>query len=142
MRRRLSSRLTFFYKVVFPTIWLGGFSVGTIASLTRGVGFAVPFAIATLLGLLLFWRTCFPLKKIEAGDDCFWVSAHSEELSIPYSDIEQVYENKLLNLHLVTIVLRQPSRFGRNIVYMPHLQLAFWQDHPTAEYLRKRAGLR
>lgn len=32
MRRRLSSRLTFFHKLVFPIIWLGGFASGIIAS--------------------------------------------------------------------------------------------------------------
>jgi hypothetical protein len=59
----------------------------------------------------------------------------------PYSDIEEILETKLLNIHPITIVLRGASRFGSRIVYMPYAHLAFWKDHPTAVLLRAKAGL-
>lgn len=66
---RLSSYLTFFYKLVFPTLWLGGFGVGTIVLILsrRPTLSFVPLAVATLVGLLLCWRALFPLEKVEAG---------------------------------------------------------------------------
>lgn len=35
MEVRLSSRLTFFYKFVFPNVWLLGFGFGTLAQLVN-----------------------------------------------------------------------------------------------------------
>ena len=32
--RQLTSRMTFFYKFIFPTVWIGGFSMGTFDALS------------------------------------------------------------------------------------------------------------
>ena len=93
---RLSSRLTFIFKFIFPSVWLLGFSAGTLALLTRHNerGMAIPFGLATIIGALLFSKACFPLKAVFAGREGLLVSNFIREIEIPYARIASIDEKK------------------------------------------------
>src|SRR5882757_7386844 len=114
---RLSSRLTFFYKFILPSVWLVGFSAATLSLLTRSSerGMAIPFAVATILGALFFLSVCFPLKSVVAGREGILVSNFFRELEIPYPQIAGVRENKWLNTRVTTIWLKTDSAFGQEL---------------------------
>jgi len=139
---RLSSDLTFVYKFVFPTVWLLGFSCATALLLTRPNerGLAIPFGIATIVGALLFWKACFPLKLVTAYREGIRVSNFFREVVIPYEQISDVHEYKWLNTRLTTIGLKRDTPFGQEIKFQPyiHFTLLLWRDHPAVVELRKR----
>ncbi|MFL5312360.1 MAG: hypothetical protein ACJ79H_18150 [Myxococcales bacterium] len=139
---RLSSRLTFVTKFIFPTVWLLGFSAGTLALLTRSGerGMAIPFGVATILGALLFSKLCFPLKSVIAGRDGILVSNFFREIEIPYPQIASIDENKWLNTRVTTIWLKTDCAFGQQLRFQPytHFTLLFWRDHPAVVELRRR----
>jgi hypothetical protein len=140
---RLSSSLTFIYKFVFPTVWLGGFSIGTVVMFVTAKGPAPVFAVATVFGLVLMAAICFPLKSVVTTSDGLLVSNYSEEVLIPYAQIAAVVERKFMNPRTITVWLKTPGRFGKKIVFMPYtvfagLAFASWTDHPVTELLREQ----
>lgn len=140
---RLSSRLTFLYKFIFPTLWILGFAGGTLAMLRSGEPMAAGFAVATLAGTLFLSVTCFPLKSVIAAQDGIVVSNFVRQVKVPYDEIVSVNENKWLNTHDITISLRSNSAFGQKIRFQPYSEftLRFWRDHPSVLLLRERAGI-
>jgi len=142
---RLSSRLTFVYKFIFPSVWLLGFCAGTLALLTRADerGMAIPFGVATILGALLFSKACFPLKSVTAARDGILVSNFFREIQIPYPQIASIDENKWLSTRVTTIWLKTDSAFGQVLRFQPYTRftLLFWRDHPAVVELRRRVQL-
>lgn len=140
---RLSSRLTFLYKFIFPTVWILGFAGGTLAMLRSGEPMAAGFAVATLAGTLFLSATCFPLKSVIAVHDGIVVSNFVRQIKVPYDEIVSVNENKWLNTHDITISLRSHSAFGQKIRFQPYSEftLRFWRDHASVVLLRERAGI-
>jgi len=142
---RLSSCLTFIFKFIFPSVWLLGFSAGTLSLLMRPNerGIAIPFGVATIIGALLFSKACFPLKSVFAGRDGLIVSNFIREIEIPYAQIASIDENKWLNMRVTTILLKGDSAFGRELRFQPYtyFTLLFWKDHPAVVELRRRVEL-
>ncbi|HEY4884035.1 MAG TPA: hypothetical protein VII08_10365 [Myxococcales bacterium] len=142
---RLSSRLTFIFKFIFPSVWLLGFSAGTLALLTRPNerGIAIPFGVATIIGVLLFSKVCFPLKSVIAGREGILVSNFFRKIEIPYAQIASVDENKWLNTRVTTVWLKSDSAFGQELRFQPYtyFTLLFWRDHPAVVELRRRVEL-
>jgi len=138
---KLSSSLTFIYKFVFPTVWLGGFTLGTVTMFVTGKGPAPVFALATLFGLVVFATTCFPLKTVHTTTGGLLVGNFSEEITVPYGQVHAVVERKWTNPRVITVWLKSPGRFGEKIVFIPHgvsfLGLIFWRDHPATELIRE-----
>lgn len=143
---RLSSSLTFFYKFVFPTVWLAGFLGGTILlwldSKPDSHAMAVPFTVATLLGALVFLAFCIPLKRVIAGDDGLDIDNFRKNIHVPYSQIAGVKQHKLINTNVTTIWLATDSRFGQKVTFMPWVRFTFavWRDHPAVTLLRERVA--
>jgi hypothetical protein len=144
---RLSSRLTFFDKFIFPTVWSLGFAGGTLAMFMsrdpNNRGAAVGFAAATLIGTLFLSAVCLPLKTVIAAQDGIVVSNFVRQIEIPYHQIASVDENKWLSTRVTTIWLNADSAFGQKIRFQPYTQftLGFWRDHPAVVLLRERVKL-
>ncbi len=142
---RLSSHLTFIFKFIFPSVWLLGFSAGTLVLLTRPNerGMAIPFGLATIIGALVFSKACFPLKSVIAGRDGLRVSNFIREIEIPYGQIASVDENKWLNTRVTTVWLKGDSAFGPELRFQPYtyFTLLLWKDHPAVVELRRRVEL-
>lgn len=153
MRRTISSALTFIYKVIFPPIWIGGFALATIflfAGNTNGfrdgAGNPLPpqmkwyFLFITMVGGALLYRLCGRLKRVELDNAALYVSNFAREIRVPLRDIEDVTENRWVNIHPVTVHFFRETEFGASIVFMPEVRwFAFFTSHPIVAELREAA---
>lgn len=148
---RLSSQWTFFFKFIFPLIWIGGLSTATATLWLQGWlgtgGDAPPglrwgFLAATLLGSAFMYWSCVRLKKVAMDDRFLYISNFSDEIQVPLSQVIDVTEFRLDNSHPVTIFFQEPTPFGSRIVFMPKIRLlGIWSSHPVVARIRKAAGL-
>jgi hypothetical protein len=138
-----SSRLTFFYKVIFPVIWISGFGLGMIGvELAHDPPLAVKFTFATVwvLGTVFIMWLCAPLKRVRADDRALYVSNYLKEIPVPVGLIDRVTENRWINIHPVTIHLSADAEFGRKIVFMPRARMALvWSRHPVVGEIERLA---
>jgi hypothetical protein len=148
---RLSSSMTYFYKVIFPAFWLGMFGLGTVALWVRSVSspqdaaasaMRWPFTAALLAGFLLIRARLFGLKQVEVAPDGLIISNFRESDVVRWEDVVHVHESKLWNPRSITVVLRRPCRFGAQVTFLPKTKVfLLFGDHPTATLLRERAGM-
>jgi len=149
MRRTISSALTQLYKVIFPTFWIGGFALGTVLMFIpakfRGIPGTVgefhdekwQFLAITLVGALVLWRTCMPLKRVELDGSSLYISNFQKEIVVPLAEVMEVKENRWINIRPVTIRFRSRTDFGQSITFMPKTEwLLFFSPHPIVQELR------
>jgi hypothetical protein len=140
----LSSRMTFFMKVVFPSVWIAGFGAAT-ALLWAQPGTPDTtkrqFLLAAVVGSVLILWSCARLKRVYADDNCLHISNFQTEITVPFGMIAEVTENGWINIHPVTIHLRERTPFGRRITFMPKSRLTFapWGAHPVVTELKELA---
>jgi hypothetical protein len=152
MRRTLSSAQTFLMKFVLPTVWLGGFGAATVLLFTTGSvtdldGFPLSsevrwlfLGVAVLGGLSLYWW-CMRLKWVAVDEQWLYVSNYVREIRVPLRDIEDVSENRWVNIRPVTVWLRRETEFGTQIIFMPKTRWwGFWRAHPVVDELEQAAG--
>jgi hypothetical protein len=146
MRRTISSRQTFFVKIVFPIIWIGTFSFVTLLFFfgrfppdeTPSPAMKWTFlAVALAGGASIYWF-CMRLKRVEMDDDRLYVSNYMQEISVPLEDIADVRENRWVDTRPVTVTFRSDTDFGDRVVFMPTTRWwGFWRGHPVVEELRR-----
>jgi hypothetical protein len=145
--RELSSAWTFFYKFVFPTLWIGVFAL--IALLM----FVVPdsfkgdggggqlrdmrwiFAGATVVGGGFIYWACMRLKKVSLNADVFVISNYRSRIDVPLRDVEGVSGSLFMSPELIWLRFRRPTPMGIQIVFMPKMRLSFgfWRHPLVAE---------
>jgi hypothetical protein len=139
---RLSSLLTFIHKFIIPTLWLGGFWLGTVLLVIDpppGGEHPLIVAAALVFGAIVFYRWGFPLKRVMARENGLLVSNYRQEIFVPYEQISTVRESKFVNIRPITVQLRSATAFGSRFVFMPHFALVLFGDHPVATRVRERA---
>ena len=148
MTRTLSSAQTFFMKVIVPVVWITLFSMGTLllfaspaASEARAGGLPDGtmkwiFLVATIAGTAFMYWACIRLKRVALDGDSLLVSNYLREVRIPLGEIEDVTENRWVNIHPVTIHFRHETEFGNSVVFMPRARFfGFLSAHPVVEEL-------
>jgi hypothetical protein len=125
--RQLSSNWTMAFGIFFPTLWLAFFgtffaavalsdkaAVGawSIGSLRAGLG----IFIATFI--LIFWKTLFRLKRVDADNESVYVTNFFKAVKYPHADIEKIEVDKGLFFTFGTVVLRGKGRFGQRILFL------------------------
>lgn len=131
MKRTLSSRLTFFWKVVFPLSWCIAIGLATVSLWTNNVdatGKVIPawmkwqFLVMWLVGtLFILWLTV-PLKRVLRDKQLLYISDFRNAVAIPLSAIGAVRESHWVHFggkHPITIELKTPMPFGSRIVFIP-----------------------
>lgn len=141
MQKTISSKLTFFMKVIFPVMWF--FSLINVVSFISDNSispsdlpkeFGIFFWI---FGLFIFYWFYFRLKKVCVFGDFLYVSNFMKEIQISLTEVEKITENILAGHNPVTIHLKTPSEFGRKILFMPTFRFfAFFSSHPITDELR------
>lgn len=125
--RRISSRNTFFVKRVFPILWvgiLGLFVVTAFATARRGQApplaiFIVPLAMFAL-GYFVMRRLVFDLAdEVYDEGDVLRMRFGTEEERIPLANIINVSYSGMTNPPRITLTLRTPCRFGREVTFSP-----------------------
>ena len=134
----ISSFLTSIYKFIFPTVWIGGFGLGTLMLFASKEEQRFQFLIAWIAGSLFAYWGLVRLKWVAFDGENIYISNFIKMISVPLADIEKVTENVLINIHPVYITFNHETEFGRKIVFMPkfYLGIAFFLSHPVVEELR------
>lgn len=125
----LSSRLTFFYKLVLPVVFAAGavFSAA-VGDLTTAVGFSVATAF------LVFYSG--RVKEVALDDNHLVVSNGFREARVPLHVIESIGERRLLYPRLTCIFFEKPSAFGSAIVFHPR-GWSLFRESTAAASLRR-----
>lgn len=133
--QQISSRSTFFYKRVFPLFWFGFagifFVVLLVASRTKGgppLFLLVAPVFLLVLGYFIMKTLIWDLadRVFDAGDALI-VRSGNEEDRIPLSNIVNVSYAYMVSPPRVTLTLRVPGRFGKEISFSPPSSLhVFW----------------
>jgi hypothetical protein len=125
--RRISAGKTWFYKRVFPVMWIAmiGLCLGLVVMTSqRGHGVPARLLIAPLLALGVAW---FVMRRLvfDLADEV-WDEGHAlrvrfghEEERIELADIINVGYTFMVNPARVTLTLRNPGRFGKDVTFCP-----------------------
>lgn len=141
MERLLSSRLTYFYKWIFPPVWIitfGFFTYLVWAGSCYTYGITKWLILICLIGcsFYLFWFSS-RLKKVKLQDEYLIVSDYISEELVPLAQIVEVKETRLWNPKLIKLSLARPGRWGNEIVFIAPVGFYFvWSNHPLVEELR------
>ena len=140
--RRISSRATTFNKKVFPIIWFGFLVCFVLITLRSGRVNLMFFVVPAFMGVFGY----FIMKKflLDLVDEV-WDSGNSllvkngaQQEMIPLSEIINVNYTILQTPNRVTLTLRQPSGFGKEISFLPPTRLFPFSKHPVVEDLIQR----
>jgi hypothetical protein len=143
--RRLSSRWTWFYKFVFPIVWIGGFAFGTL-SLFQAPASAYPnhdnpalsFLFATIIGSLMFYALCMRNKVVSVEGPELVISNFFRTIRVPLKNVERVSGSILITPEVVQITFKERTEFGRKIQFMPHMRFFMgFNRSPVAKELRE-----
>jgi hypothetical protein len=151
--RNLSSAWTFFTKFVLPVIWIAAFGSAALSlwlGILSGRNSNPPPAELrfVFLGMwivgsgLILWMSA-GLKRVRVDERGLLVSNYLREISIPFSAILDVRQNRWVNSRPVTIYLREATEFGDRITFMPKRRISFefWRVDPVVDELKQLAGL-
>jgi hypothetical protein len=85
---------------------------------------AATAVVMAVIGYVVFRRLAWRLvDAVDDGGDFLLVRNRGEEERIPLSNIERVSERLFMNPPLVKLHLSAPSRFGREIAFLPAYRL-------------------
>ncbi len=144
--KRISSRYTFFNKRVFPLIWFGFLAVIIFASMLgkkAGGNAALPFLIFPIFmgifGYFLMKKLVFDLadEVFDAGDSLV-VRFGNDEERIPLANIVNLSYSYISNPQRVTLTLRNPGRFGKEVTFSPPLRFVPFASSPIIAELIER----
>ncbi len=144
---QISSRLTFFYKRVFPIFWFGFltlFMIGpTAVAWSSGQSpqpmfFIMPI-IMMVVGYAIMKKMVFNLvdEVFDAGD-ALLVKNGSLQEQIPLSDITNISYAQMMNPPQVTLSLRQPTSFGDKVTFCAPTRFIPFATSPVIDDLIKR----
>ena len=145
MQQRLSSRLTFFYRFVFPLLWIPGFGLATLVLWTGGTttGEPIPievkfiFLAGMIAGSLTILWLALRIRTVYLERDRLVVSEGLREIRIPLTAIVEVKESRMWNPKMVTVVLDRSSEYPDRVVFIAPMTFQFvWSDHPVVRELR------
>lgn len=125
--QRVSSRMTFYYKWVFPLIWFGFLAIfiGLALTAAKGPGgppllmIVVPVAMG-IFGYFLMKKLVWNLadQVLDAGDSLVVRFGHEEE-RISLAQIMNVSYANMTSPQRITLTLRFPTQFGREVAFAP-----------------------
>jgi len=136
---------TYFYKRIFPALWIIGFGAFTawlwLGNLTGRA--PMPFQLRWFALLawcggtgFLVWYSRM-LKEVWLYEDQLIVSDYDTEEWVPLRQVEEVRETRFWNPKLIKLRLRSAGRWGDLIVFVAPLRFQFvFMNHPLAGHLR------
>ena len=143
----MSSKMTFFYKRVFPVIWFGFLAVFFLVALVKGSAadpisnlpsLIIPVVMA-IIGYQIMKKMAFHLvdQVFDLGD-ALLVRNGGQEERIALADIKNVNFFPYMSPPQVTLSLRRASVFGDTIVFCAPARLMPLSPSPTIEKLIDR----
>ena len=149
-RRRLSSALTFFWKVVVPLVWIPGIAACAVSAFFVTPGkppdpelesLQLFFLGVSLVGAPIFLWFAAGLKRVRREGTDLLVSNYWRELRIPAAEIKQVYQSWAVMPWRVVIEMRAPTDLGGTFVFIPRFRdrigsASLGGRHPVVEEIR------
>lgn len=143
--RRISSKMTWWNKKAVPTLWFGFLAVFTCFWIPAVLQGQVPaFTLLGPIGMAVFAYLlmralvfCLVDEVWLDGDDVI-VRNRGEEDRFPIANIANVDCAFLTNPERITLTLRTPTHFGREIAFSPPQRLFPFGRHPIARELVAR----
>jgi hypothetical protein len=128
--RRISSRLTSFYKKTFPVIWCGAVmivAVTTWMAVHTGKQGTLAFLIFPLLmvaiGYALYRNLVADIvDEVWLEGEAIIVKNRDELAKIPLSDVTDVSASTMMNPRRITLTLRSDTQWGHRITFMPAVE--------------------
>jgi hypothetical protein len=151
----ISSKMTYFYKRIFPVLWFGflaffvlmavpaSFAVSKTPNKTLVIlPFLVVPAMMAGFGFFLFRSLIFDLAD-EVTDEGTALNVRKGDVvaRIRLADIINVNSTMLVNPPRITLTLRQPCALGDRVSFLPPARFRFFPGfsiHPIAEDLIRR----
>jgi hypothetical protein len=134
---RISSKLTFFNKRIFPTIWFGFLAIFFIVGLTSLKAKVTPWPllimpiVMAVFGFLIMKKLVFGLvDEVWETDDHLVIKNKGIEEKILFSEIQHVNCSIMTNPPRITLTLRVPCRLGSEITFSPLTRFGFFQNFP------------
>lgn len=141
MRTVLSSPITPVYKLIFPVVWVGGFTFGTVLMFFKRMPDAPLFLGLTLLGAAFLIPLGLKLKHVELDEEYLYISNLRRHLAVPLSEIVSVQQNVLVNIKPARIGFRTKTLFGKSVVFIPNHDGGLFRKDSAIELLRSKAGI-
>lgn len=136
--------------MIFPGIWIAGFGIGTLGmwlDMFHGQGGTLPpdpvkwlFFAAWIAGTIFILWVCAGLKRVRVDATSLYVSNYLFEITVPLIMIEEVTENRWINIHPVTVHFCSTTEFGQKITFMPTTRFfGLLSPHPVVAELKQLA---
>jgi hypothetical protein len=145
--RRISSKMTFFYKRIFPVFWFG-FLILFIAIplLFDGARDGPPPFPFLIVPLIMMGFGYFVMKKLvfdlvdEVWDDgeTLLIRNGGQEERVALCDIKNVSYSTVINPPRVTLSVRHPTTFGDRIAFVAPVRLVPFSTSPVINDLIER----
>jgi len=147
----LSSKMTFFYKRVFPVLWFGIILVALGVLVAGGLhdkhgkpvpaaAFLPPAVLLVIGGLVMKYLLFDLADEVFDGVEFLVVRKGGVEEKILFGNVRNVSFQSLINPPRVTLSLREDTRLGREIAFIPPWRFAeaFRGRNPVVESLIDR----
>ena len=143
---KISSRSTFFSKKVFPVIWFGFlvfFIIIALAGMAAKSEIIAPLLIMpvfmAIFGYVIMKKLVFDLAdEVWDTGDALLVKNKNEEELIPLTNIINISYSVMVNPPRVTLTLRQPCRFGKEVSFSPPVKFVPFSKSPIIAELIER----
>jgi hypothetical protein len=145
--RRISSQWTFFYKFIFPIVWVGFIivfpAVAVFAPARSGQGLPIPALIVPVImigvGYALMKKLIFNLAdEVWEDGDALVVKKGGQEERVALSDIKNVNYSTMSSPPRVVLSLRRPSIFGDQVAFCAPIRFVPFATSPIIDDLINR----
>jgi hypothetical protein len=139
----ISSKMTFFYKRIFPIIWFGSMAIFALFVLLTGPDQDLSALIVpVLMAIIGYWfmkKLVFNLadQVFDVGDALLVRNGDREE-RIALADIKNVNYSPYINPPQVTLSLRRPTVFGDTIAFCAPFRIMPLSSSPIIDRLVDR----
>ena len=139
----ISSKMTFFFKRIFPIIWFGSVAIFALFVLLNGPDQDLSALIVpVLMAIIGYWfmkKLVFNLvdQVFDVGDALLVRNGDREE-RIALADIKNVNYSPYINPPQVTLSLRRPTVFGDTIAFCAPFRIMPLSSSPIIDRLVDR----
>ena len=141
-----------FYKFFLPVLVTGGMGLGAWRTyghpqdVNLPPGMAPSYGWVAMLAMFvlvagIMWFTMAPLKKVELSGDQLIISDYRTEIRVPLEQVEKVDGRSITNPKRYTITFREPTDFGRRIVFLEPMAWTLLPWHECVEIAELRNAL-
>ena len=139
MKREISSKDTFFYKIILPVFLLICAAVLPVAVYLydpkNNLVSAIFVLIFSLISAALVFVMTKALKKLTLDDGFLYVSNYRKEIIIPLSNIDKILW--FGDVRPTMIYLKTPSEYGKKINFQPKISVSYNELNPIVEELKE-----